>query len=153
MLRHVNQRLTARYTGNGTFVTAFYGIFDPQTGSFTYANGGHNPPYLFKIKENAVHRLTRTGLPVGVLAGMEWDRGSVKIGPGDVLVLFTDGLTEAMDGRRDLFGEARLEKAIRSGLKRSAHSLSEHILEAVAGFVGPASRSDDITLVVMKREG
>ena len=137
-------------TSSDLFVTLFYGIYDPDTHMLTYANAGHNPPLLYRPASGTVQRLTRTGLPVGLFRDRPWERAGVEVRPEDVLVLYTDGITEAMNETRDQFGEERLHRAIRSCLNRPAQRISKTVLRAVSKFVGDAPRSDDITLIVVR---
>jgi serine phosphatase RsbU (regulator of sigma subunit) len=152
VLSNVNQRILTE-THAGLFVTIFYGILDPITGSFIYCNAGHNPPYLLSSLENgAVQALPKTGMALGIAEGTAWDRGEVMLAPGDILIMYTDGLTEAQNEDEILFSEERVEKTAQANLGRSAQEIQEAMLEEVHGFVGDAPRSDDLTLVILKRD-
>lgn len=150
VITSVNQRIIED-THSDFFVTLFYAIYDPRISSLTYTNAGHNPPYLFHPYDaSPPQRLTRTGLPLGILDDRKWERGSVAIRPGDVLAMYTDGVTEAHNPSSDQFGDARLQRVIEANLKRSPQHLCDAVRSKVADFVGDAPRSDDITMIVVK---
>ncbi|AMV40730.1 PP2C family protein-serine/threonine phosphatase [Planctomyces sp. SH-PL62] len=151
LLKHVNDRLTASYTAdNEVFVTAFYGIYDPATRKFTYACAGHNPPRIRRCSEGTVLSLEDVGgPPLGLFPDLAFDESSVTLVPGDVLVLYTDGVTEAMNARGDQFTLERLD-AILGRCSLPAKQMVDAILDAVDAFTGPIDPYDDQTLVVAK---
>jgi len=152
VLSHVNQRILTE-THAGLFVTIFYGILDPIAGKLIYCNAGHNPPYVLSSQEDgAVHALQKTGMALGIAEGGTWDQREVMIAPGDVLIMYTDGLTEAQNEQELFFSEERVEKTAQANLGRSAQEIQEAMLEEVHGFVGDAPQSDDLTLVILKRD-
>ena len=135
------------------FLTAFYGVLDPADGTLLYCNAGHNPPYVFRPGDPHPPRaLARTGLPVGILEGA-WEQGSARLQPGDVLLLYTDGITDAQDTQGAMFGEEPLLAAAQAALGCSAQDIQDALLAAVHAFVAGAPRADDITIMVLKREG
>jgi serine phosphatase RsbU (regulator of sigma subunit) len=136
------------------FVTAFYGILDPLTGELVYANAGHNPPYLFSPRNgNSVKGLSPTGMPIGVQEEAVWTRASLRIEPGDVLVIYTDGIPDALNNAGQFFKEKQLVEVARLHLGKPAQDMQTAIVGAVQEFVGSAQQFDDITLLVLKREG
>jgi sigma-B regulation protein RsbU (phosphoserine phosphatase) len=142
-------------TNTGQFVTVFYGVLNPATGTLTYSNAGHNPPYLLSASSRAaVRELENTGPPLGLrmFKDLTWERRDVQLAPGDVLVLYTDGITEAQDHQEELFDEERLLEVIQANLGRSAQDIQDAILEEVHDFVGEAPQFDDITLMVVVRD-
>jgi serine phosphatase RsbU (regulator of sigma subunit) len=152
VLSNVNQRILTE-THAGLFVTIFYGILDPTSGRLIYCNAGHNPPYILGPQEDdTVQVLHKTGMALGITKGAAWDRGEVMLSPGDILIMYTDGLTEAQNEQEILFSEERVEKTAQANLGRSAQEIQEAMLEEVHGFVGDAPRSDDLTLVILKRD-
>ena len=152
VLSNVNQRILTE-THAGLFVTIFYGILDPTSGRLIYCNAGHNPPYLLSSREDgAVQALHKTGMALGITEGAAWDRGEVMLAPGDVLIMYTDGLTEAQNEQEILFSEERVEETAQAHLRHSAQEIQDAMLEEVHGFVGDAPRSDDLTLVILKRD-
>jgi serine phosphatase RsbU (regulator of sigma subunit) len=134
------------------FVTVFYGILDPITGTLTYCNAGHNPPFLLSPQdESPAQELHRTGIPLGIFEGQTWEQEVVQFAPGDVLVLYTDGATDAQDEREAFFGEERVLESAQANLGRSAQDVQEAIAGAIHGFVGDAPQFDDITVMVVVR--
>jgi sigma-B regulation protein RsbU (phosphoserine phosphatase) len=151
VLRVANRRILAD-TQAGLFVTLFYGVLDPTTGTLTYCNAGHDPPYLLSARSgDTVQALGRTGMPLGIASGVTWEQGVVQLAPGDMLVLYTDGITEAKDGREAFFGEERLLEVVRTNLERPAQDVQDALLAEVHEFVGDAPQFDDIALMVIVR--
>lgn len=161
-LRVTNRRILAD-SQVSTFVTAFYLILDPFTGTLRYCNAGHNPPYLLRAQENAAARfeaqmLHRTGMALGVAEDASWEQATIQMDPGDVLVLYTDGVTEAQDAGGTLFGDERLlavlgsSAAVPARPEHVAQGIRDALLARVREFVGDASQFDDITLVVIARD-
>jgi len=135
------------------FVTAFYGILDPDTGTLVYCNAGHWPPVLFNTHNNgSIQRLLRTGIPLGLFADGNFEQGVVQLDPGDVLVLYTDGITEAQNAQRAFLGEDRLLESVRTKLGCPAREIQDTILADVQSFVGDTPQSDDIALIVLLRD-
>jgi sigma-B regulation protein RsbU (phosphoserine phosphatase) len=150
-LSAANHRILAD-TGSNLFVTVFYGVFDPASGALTYSNAGHNPPYLLSAGDgNAISELERTGVPLGIIDGMTWQQKSTQINPGDILLLYTDGITEAQDAQEAFFDEDRVQDFIRANLGRSADDIQTDLIAQVDTFVGAAPQFDDITLLVVVR--
>ncbi len=147
--------LLARSTDAHMFATFFYGILDRIHSTFTYTNAGHNPPFLFHA-DGSFDRLEPGGMIIGFLACQKYTQKTLSILPGDTLVLFTDGITEAVRPivsslEEKYFGEERLQAVIERNLKRSAAEIQGAILNAVSRHTGGANAIDDITLVVIKR--
>jgi serine phosphatase RsbU (regulator of sigma subunit)/putative methionine-R-sulfoxide reductase with GAF domain len=134
------------------FVTLFYAILDPGRGALSYANAGHNPPLLFRRDPNQVIPLEAHGMAMGVLTGIELEQREIEMEPGDVLLFYTDGLTDALDGEMDEFGLKRLCSVVEKHHEASAAGVVEAINRAVAEFVGDTPQFDDLTLVVLKRQ-
>jgi serine phosphatase RsbU (regulator of sigma subunit)/CHASE3 domain sensor protein len=140
-------------TGAGLFVTVFYGVLDPMSGELTYSNAGHNPPYLVSTQEGGViQELDRTGLPLGILDGSTWQQNVSLIAPGDLLLLYTDGITEAQNDQETFFDEDRLREVVRANWGRSATDIQDGVIAEVDGFVGDAPQFDDITMMVVIRD-
>ena len=133
------------------FLTLFYAQIDPKKNEITYVNAGHNPPLLYKAKENKLVKLTRTGMLIGVEADVSYEQASVSLEPGDFIAMFTDGITEAVNNKEQTFSEEKLEKLLLDNKKSSPEELKEKIISAVEKFVGSYPQSDDITLTIVKR--
>ena len=134
------------------FVTLFYTILDPEQGLLTYANAGHNPPLLFDGHSGEVTPLAAQGMVLGVITGIELEQREVKLKPGDVLVLYTDGVTDALNNEMDEFGEKRLRCVVGRYRTESAAGIIRAVNQAVDEFVGDTPQFDDLTLVVLKRQ-
>jgi serine phosphatase RsbU (regulator of sigma subunit) len=135
------------------FVTVFYGVVDPLAGTVTYCNAGHNPPYLLSGQaDGKVKALTRNGMALGVLDQTDYAQATVRMEPGDALVLYTDGITDARDTGGEMFGEERLLEVARQAQGCSAREIQEALLEDVHTFVGDAPLGDDMTLMVVAME-
>ena len=148
-LSAANRRILAD-TGAGLFVTVFYGVLDPTSGELTYSNAGHNPPYHLSARDgNVIQELDRTGVPLGILEGGTWQRRVVHLAPGDVLVLYTDGITEAQNAQGSFFDEDRLREVVRANLGRSARDIQDGVIAQVDAFVSDTPQFDDITMLVV----
>ena len=135
------------------FVTAFYGILDLETGELTFANAGHNPP-LVAPKDGAVTQLAPTGgVAMGVMPGLPYAERTVTLAPGDTLILYTDGISEAMDLDGREFTEARLIGSIAESHRESVEIVMSSLISAVHRFVGDAPQSDDITCLIVRYKG
>jgi serine phosphatase RsbU (regulator of sigma subunit) len=135
------------------FVTAFYGILDSDSGILTYCNAGHSSPLLLSRKNGGtIHALTPTGMPIGIDEDSTWTQAEILIEPGDLLVLYTDGIPDAQNSAGDFFKERRLIEVLQGGLNTHAQEIQSSILDAVKGFSAGNSQFDDITLLVLKRD-
>jgi serine phosphatase RsbU (regulator of sigma subunit) len=134
------------------FVTVFYGVLDPLTATLTYCNAGHNPPYFLGGGMDDVEELTRTGMALGVLEGTGFTQETLRMDPGDALVLYTDGVTDARDSGGRMFGEERLLEVAQGAQGCTAGEVQDALLDEIHAFVGDAPRFDDITLMVLAME-
>lgn len=150
-LRHVNEMLLLD-SQNGMFITAIYAILSQNTGDVVYANAGHNLPLVLRQGSKAPVRLEKGGMALGVIEKIELRDHSLRLNPGDCLVLYTDGVTEAFSPHDDMFGEERLIEVLRGSYSLSAHELLEKIETAVQEFQGGNSPNDDITLLAVSRK-
>jgi phosphoserine phosphatase RsbU/P len=152
LLNFINHHLSTRYTAEiEAFVTAFYGIYDPTRRELTYASAGHNPPRLKRCEDGSVISLDVVGnLPLGVDLEMRYDETTVKLRPGDQIVFYTDGITEATapDGTT-MFGMERLDEALEN-CHLDADGLIRAVLDAVEEFTCGGVPTDDRTLLVAK---
>ena len=130
------------------FVTCLYGVLDPATGQLRYANAGHNPPYVHT--RDGVVELRATGMPLGAMPDMTYEEKETTLGPGDTVLLHSDGLVEAHDPERKMFGFPRLAELM-TGCS-GGPELIQLLLGELDGFTGPDwEQEDDITLVALQR--
>ena len=151
LLAHVNHQLTTRYTmQSGIFVTAFYGIYDPSVRELTYACAGHNPPRLKRCEDGSIASLDGvSNLPLGLFPDLVFEETTLRLIPGDQIVFYTDGITEAFDAEGRMFGLERLDEVLENCHLR-ADGLIEEVLKAVDAFTAGVAATDDRTLLVAK---
>lgn len=136
---------------SGSFVTLFVGILDPATGEMPYSSAGHDPPLLYQAATGKFLELDSTGLPLGLLEGTDFPQAPCPtFRDGDLLVLTTDGVWEAMDGNNQPYGRERLMQRIIAELHKPAEELMQAIYEDVKAFCGPVAQRDDITMLVLR---
>jgi serine phosphatase RsbU (regulator of sigma subunit) len=147
VLERVNETLLARIPLN-MFVTCFYAVLDPESGTLRYANAGHDPPYLWH--GGCCEELRARGMPLGLMPGMSYEEGEVSLREGDSVLFYSDGLVEAHDPKGEMFGFPRLRAHVAEhGEERS---LGDLLLEELYSFVGEGwEQEDDITLLTLKR--
>ena len=131
----------------GLFVTAWMGLLEISTGKFTYVNAGHNPPLLKHADGQFEWLKSRPGFVLAGMEGIRYREFTMELTPGDVLYLYTDGVTEATDANQELFGEARLQAALNEVSDLPVHKLLPKIKERIDSFVGEAEQFDDITML------
>jgi serine phosphatase RsbU (regulator of sigma subunit)/anti-sigma regulatory factor (Ser/Thr protein kinase) len=147
MLERANELLLAEIPPQ-MFVTCLYGVLDPGTGRLRYANAGHNPPYVQAA--DGVVELRATGMPLGLMPAMDYEEREATLAPGDTLLLHSDGLVEAHDPKRRMFGFPRLMTLV--GECPGGRELIDGLLGELRGFTGPGwEQEDDITLVTVQR--
>ncbi len=153
LLRRLNRQLAADVR-EGAFVTLLCGMLDDSTRSLVWASAGHEPALWRHARTGLIEELANTGLPLGVLDDTAYEQaGPVVLEPGDILVMGTDGICEARDPRDQFFGTERLRKLVENGAGLTASQICDSIIDAVARFVHPAARTDDVTLIVVKAKG
>ncbi len=147
VLSRVNETLLARIPAN-MFVTCFYAILDPNSGSLSYANAGHDPPYVRRGGE--AEELRARGMPLGLMPGMGYEEKETILEAGEAALFYSDGLVEAHDPKGEMFGFPRLRALIaKHGEERS---LGDFLMEELYSFVGEGwEQEDDITLVTLRR--
>src|ERR1700678_1726158 len=146
----VNQYLCER-SGEDRYATVFYGILD-KMGRFEYVNAGHVPPML-KRKTGGLEGLGSANFPVGMFAEAEYQSARVQLDPGDFLVIYTDGVSEASNNMNELFEEARLRVIIENFSGENVHQLGDAIREGMRVFTEGAAQSDDITILCIEYKG
>jgi len=134
------------------FVTAVYAVLSLETGEITYANAGHNPPLWIQNRRGEIESLRRTGMALGVVEGTLIEQRTIRLEPGDNLLLYTDGLTEAFSPQEEPFGVERLHLLIQANLSLSAYELLGVIEAAVNDFMEPLPPDDDLTMLAVKRK-
>ena len=149
LVTSINQYACTNSQGGLRFTTAFLSELDPSTGTLTYINAGHNAPMLCR-KSGALERLDAGGLPIGIKADAGYESGSVVLAPGDWLVIFTDGVVEAMNTRGDEYGEPRLLANIATAANVSPTEMMSHIMSELDRFVGNTPQHDDVTCLLLK---
>ncbi|HTF37292.1 MAG TPA: SpoIIE family protein phosphatase [Blastocatellia bacterium] len=149
VMAEINQYIFENSPSN-KFLTLFYGELDPDTGTLAYSNGGHNAP-IFVRRGGEVERLDKGGLPIGMMQGVVYQEASVAFDRGDVLVIYSDGITESINEREEEFDEERLIEVVKDNLGRSASGVRDRIDEALSRFVGTTAPVDDMTLMIIKR--
>ncbi len=145
-------RLIAQDATRGMFVTLCYAHFRPESGAVTYVNAGHNPPFWIQAEEGSTAELDPTGTFLGYDVGLPFEARTIDLPPGDIIVIYTDGITEAMSQERVQFGEERFQRELMRVARLPAAGILEHIQETIRVHIGDAPQSDDITLVIAKRK-
>lgn len=154
LLHYLNQRLARAYTRGGTFITAFYAVLDPRTRTLTYARAGHNPPRL--VRDGRVLSLNgHGGLPLGIVDEQKYGQSSVVLGPGDLLLLYTDGITETSapvknGEERQLFGLERLDSLLVDCASSTPAECIGRIQKGISAFSENTPPSDDQTLLAIR---
>ena len=152
LLQVVNQRIIADMN-SGLFVTLFYGVLDLQNSRLTYCNAGHPPPLIFLPSPGEpVQALSRTGIPLGINEATAWERASAEIPPGALLLLYTDGIPDAMRPSGELFGEGRMQAIVQANLGRPSAAIQDTLIASVFAFAESEPQVDDITVMAIGRE-
>ncbi len=148
----VSERILGDTRGS-MFVTAFYAVLEPQTGRLIYANGGHPPGYIISPgkSKDPIQRLRPTGMALGVSEGAQWKQKIERLMPGDILILYTDGITEAQNHHGQFFGEDQLLDVVLENRNAGSGQILDAVLTEVHRFVGREPRQDDIALIVIRR--
>jgi sigma-B regulation protein RsbU (phosphoserine phosphatase) len=151
LARGLNRYTSAHSLDGLRFTTAFIGEMDPSTGRLDYVNAGHNPPFLLRAS-GAVERLEATSVPFGIAPDTEFEYRSVDVGPGDALVVYSDGVIEAVNDRDEEYGELRFQAVLNRLRGAGAQDLLEAVFFDVDRYVGQARQHDDITCLVLRRD-
>jgi sigma-B regulation protein RsbU (phosphoserine phosphatase) len=149
-IKAVNQYL-AENTPSNRFVTLFYAELDPETGALAFLNAGHNPPLIVHAA-GTVEQLASGGLPLGINPLAEYKEGRTQLHPGDVLVIYSDGVSESYNPEGEEFGTARLWEVVSRHMDSSAAGIRDRIESALTKFSQGTPAADDITLVIVKRQ-
>jgi len=146
----VNNYLAANIPPN-RFVTLFYAELDPESGALSFLNAGHNPPLIVHAA-GTVEQLAAGGLPLGIRSNAEYREGRTQLQLGDVLVIYSDGVTEAASPSGEEFGPTRLYEVVSRNVESSAAGIRDRIESALTKFSQGTQAADDITLVIVKRQ-
>ncbi|MDH4223856.1 MAG: serine/threonine-protein phosphatase, partial [candidate division Zixibacteria bacterium] len=131
------------------YVTAVYGVLNVENKIFTFSNAGHNPPILLK-KGQEIENLSEGGLALGIMPNSDYKERALGLNPSDLLLLYTDGVTEAKNESEEEFGIRRLEKILLENFTLTARQIQEKIYEQVKEFSRGKPRQDDLTMIVIK---
>jgi len=131
------------------FVTAFYGVLDWRNSMIIFSNAGHNPPMVIRA-DGTVEELTEGGVALGVLEDTHYEERPVALHAGDVVVMYTDGISEAEDEHGEQFAPARIEQVVRANPTHTARELTQDIVAAVLDWAGEKGPGDDLTLIVLR---
>ena len=142
--------LLYRSTTTDKFATLFYGMLNTEEHQLCYCNAGHNWPFLFKAN-GEILRLEVGGPVLGIIEDFAYSGDSVKLDPGDLLVIFSDGITEAIDEKETMFDEENLKEVIRNNMANNSVEIIDNIIKSVEDHAGSTSQMDDMTLVVLRR--
>jgi len=143
-----SNQLLVNCTASDRFMTCFYGVLDHHEHSLTYCNAGHDPPLLLK---NELMHLKADDLVLGTFADLTYSQKTILVEPGDVLVMYSDGVTESKNKHDEEFGRERLSKIITMNRFLAAERITDAIINEVCSYSGGCPQADDITVVVMKR--
>jgi sigma-B regulation protein RsbU (phosphoserine phosphatase) len=149
LLHGMNQYACTNSQGGLRFTTAFVGEYDAVSRTLTYVNAGHNLPMLCR-KSGALERLEAGGLPIGIMADAPYQSGTTTLTPGDWLVIFTDGVIEAVNTANEEYGESRLLQTIAAGSQDTPAQLMHRIMTSLDFFVGNTPQHDDMTCLLVK---
>ncbi len=150
MVKSINEYLAENIPTN-RFITLFIAELDPQTGIINYINAGHNPPLVGRA-DGKVEQLESGGFPLGIMPMAEYDVGQVQLAAGEALVIYSDGVSEAVNLKDEEFGMERLTQVVSDNVKSSASGLRDKVESALSAFTRTAPANDDITLVIVKRK-
>ncbi|NLD57549.1 MAG: SpoIIE family protein phosphatase [Methanomicrobiales archaeon] len=142
--------IIANDSKSGMFVTLFYGYLDAGSRTLTYVNAGHNPPLHYRAADNTITELEATGIAMGVIGDANYEQAEIHLAPGDILILYTDGITEAENEKQEMFDLSRLQETILASRSLTAKEMSAAILDAVRKFTRGYPQSDDITLMIIR---
>ena len=145
-----SNKLLFESTSPEKFATLFYGIIDIEKHNIHYSNAGHDWPFLIG-NDNTIQRLKTGGLMLGLIPQAEYEDERIAMQVGDLLVIQSDGISEAMNGNQEQFGEDRLQSIILQHKNRSAEEIIDTVVKEVRNHAGAHPQSDDITIMVIKR--
>ena len=149
LITNVNKRCSQN-NENCMFVTIFYAIFNTRTGDFTYTNAGHNPPLLLKKDGTCTPLPLTSGIPLGILEDQVFEENKITLEPEDILFIYTDGITEAINPSNEEFDTPRLISELKSNATNDLNTLSDNIYNKVMDFAQGAPQFDDLTYLILR---
>ena len=152
VLQEVN-RLLIDDNETGMFVTVFYCIVNPNSGRITYSNGGHNPPLVVKPDGSSMFLTIDSGVALGMFGDIEFKTEYYSLQPNDRVVFYTDGITEAMNDREELFGNNRLMQVVKENRDLNIEYFNQAIVNSVSEFSQGVPQTDDITCISLHYDG
>jgi sigma-B regulation protein RsbU (phosphoserine phosphatase) len=150
VLGATNAEMYSDLVNVGLFITMFCAVYDPADGALSFANAGHNPPVLAR-RDGLPAELDGDGAAIGLLGEVEFEACETSVGPGDCLLLYTDGVVEALDAHDEQFGEQRLADVVVERAPGGAQAVVDGVVDAVDAFTGGAAPRDDVTLLALRR--
>ena len=149
LMERLNRQI-CRHTPGSRFITLFYAVYSPDTGALTYVNAGQNPPFVRRAN-GSIERLASTGIALGMFDGSTYEDGHTSVQPHDILVLYSDGITEAENPAGQPFEEAGLERVVAAHALVAPGELAPTILRAVEAHARDFRFVDDLTVLILKR--
>ncbi len=137
-----------KYTRSTEFITLFYGILNAKELTFIYSNAGHNPPIIFR--EGLGVFLENGGIPLGIIEDTTYSEDQIQLISGDIIVLYTDGVTEATNENKEIFGVSRLMRVVQKNIDLSSSALVDKIYDEIINFIDGSPLNDDLTIMVIK---
>jgi sigma-B regulation protein RsbU (phosphoserine phosphatase) len=153
ILQHLNHVMHTDLENSSRFVTLFYGEYDPKSRHLAYSNAAHNPPFLWQAATNTVTRLDTVGMLLGLDMDTQYYEQTVQLQPGDTVIYYTDGFTDAVNAKGDRFDEDNLINALQWACRNrhSAQEILDYLFDLLQKFLGRDRHAeDDVTLVVMR---
>uniref|UniRef100_UPI0030D89122 PP2C family protein-serine/threonine phosphatase n=1 Tax=Cyanothece sp. BG0011 TaxID=2082950 RepID=UPI0030D89122 len=153
ILQHLNRVMYADLDNSHRFVTLFYSEYDPQTKILSYSNAAHNPPLLWQTASQTIKKLDTDGMLIGLDPNSQYEDGQTQLAPGDTILYYTDGFTDAVNQKGQRFDEENLIKVFEEGCQRydSPQGILDYLFEQIKAFIGSGhNNSDDMTLIVIR---
>lgn len=147
----VNDYICREHAESNMFITLFYAVLNPSNGALVYVNAGHNPPLQIDSSGQDIRELQEGTLPIGIMSSLEFVVQHARIAPGERLILFTDGITEAMNTAGEPFNDDRLHAVLREGADDDSQDLVNLVIQQVDAYAEGAPQADDMTLMVVSR--
>jgi Serine phosphatase RsbU, regulator of sigma subunit len=153
VLQHLNQVMYADLENSHRFVTLFYSEYDPETTILSYSNAAHHPPMLWQAASNSIVNLDTLGMLIGLEVDSEYNEAQVKLHPGDTIIYYTDGFTDAANKHGDRYDDLKLSQAFKFACQnyQEPQEILDYLFNQVRQFIGEGNHNpDDMTLVVMR---